>query len=355
MIQMIVSFIKKIIIVLLMPLSFCWSAFYQIRRFGYEYGLFIQNSFRVPIISIGNITFGGTGKTPFTLWIAQYLEERNKKVMILMRGYKGSKEKGHGIVLADDSKSHDPSKFGDEAIIFGRNLKNARVVVGRNRCANLRHYLDLESPDFILLDDGHQHLKLARNINFCLFDSTLPMESYHVAPRGYLRESFTSLRKVDAIILTRCRQVSTQKIKLLKSKISKFTDSNIPVAEIDYKTLGFFDSTPQLKLMPEEIKDKIVIAMAGIASPESFYKTLESLGARIIKKHTFPDHHNFSSKEIDLIMKESQDENAVVITTEKDIVKINKFNSCGGILYLAIAVDFLSGEQDIKSIVDKGL
>lgn len=352
---MIVSFIKKIIIVFLMPLSFFWSAFYQIRRFCYEYGLFVQNSFKVPIVSIGNITFGGTGKTPFTLWIAKYLEEQNKKVMILMRGYKGSKEKGHGIVRADNSLSHDPKKFGDEAIIFGRNLKNARVVVGRNRSANLRHYLDSESPDFVLLDDGHQHLKLARNINFCLFDSTLPMESYHVAPRGYLRESFTSLRKVDAIILTRCRQVSAQKIKLLKSKISKFTDSSIPVVEIDYKTLGFFDSSSQMQLGTEEIKDKKVIAMAGIASPESFYNTLESLGAKIIKKHTFPDHHDFSSKDIDLITQESNKRNAIVITTEKDIVKINQSNSVYGILYLGIAIDFISGEQEIKSIIDKGL
>ncbi len=352
---MIVSFIKKIIIVILMPLSFCWSTFYKIRRFGYEYGLFVQNSFRIPIISVGNITFGGTGKTPFTLWIAQYFEEQNKKVMILMRGYKGSKEKGHGLVCANDAQSYDPTKFGDEAIIFGRNLKNAKIVVGKNRSKNLRYYLGLESPDLVLLDDGHQHLKLARNINLCLFDSTLPMESYHVAPRGYLRESFTALRKADAIILTRCSQVNTHKIKLLKNKILRFTNSTIPVAEIDYKTLGFFDSNLRRKLRTEEIKDKKVIAMAGIASPESFYKSLESLGAKIINKHTFPDHHSFSSSEIEVILKESQRENAIVITTEKDIVKINSLNCFDEILYLSIAVEFLSGEEKIKSIIDKGL
>ena len=118
---------------LLGPFSWAWESVYQVRRFAYNYGVFKRNKFQVPIISVGNLTFGGTGKTPITLWIAEYFNSRERKVMILMRGYKGKLEHSSGILRSGKKIGFNPFYFGDEALLFARRLQNVSVVVGKNR------------------------------------------------------------------------------------------------------------------------------------------------------------------------------------------------------------------------------
>ncbi len=157
--------------ILLTPLALLWEGVYRLRRAAYRYGTFEQRHFKVPIISIGNLSFGGTGKTPFTLWLAENLAKRNKSVMILMRGYKGKLEHQSGILRGGAKIGSTPLDFGDEAILLSRRLPEAAVVVGKNRADNLDKYFDEVRPDVVLLDDGHQHLRIARQLNFVFFDA----------------------------------------------------------------------------------------------------------------------------------------------------------------------------------------
>jgi len=337
---------------LLWPLAFLWESIYKFRRFCYNYGISPQNKFQVPVISIGNLTFGGTGKTPFTLWLSKYLGSMDKRVMILTRGYKGKLEHKSGILRTGRRLGYNPFDYGDEALVLARRLENASIVVGKNRSENLRFYFEEESPDIVLLDDGHQHLKLHRNINIVLFDTLMPLSKYKVAPLGYMREGFSALKDAELIVLGRCDQASDEQKTNLKSLIREH-NKVAPFAEIAYRPKGFYYSSFEEAFDLEAIRGRNVICVAGIASPLSFYNLVESLGGIIVHKESFPDHHYFKADEISLLLEKAKQENAIIVTTEKDIVKWRRISDDKNVVYLEINIDFLSGEKETQEIISK--
>lgn len=347
-----IPFYKRIF---LTPIAFLWESVYFIRRAFYDYGIFKQASFEVPIISIGNLSFGGTGKTPFTLWLATYLQQKQNRVMILMRGYKGKLEHKSGLIHAGKKINPDPIDFGDEAILLARRLENATIVVGKKRSENLQYYFPTVEPDVVLLDDGHQHIKLKRKLNIVLFDATMPLYKYHVAPLGYMREGFTSLKDADLIVIGKADQASREKINALKNLIKPYLPYQIKFAEVGFKPSGFYNSSYDLVLNLEAIKDKKVILIAGVANPQSFFKLVENLGAEILVTEAFPDHHYFKKEELDALISYAKNEDAYIITTEKDIVRTKNVIDDEVILFLQVELDFYSGEEDTKKIIDQCL
>lgn len=339
--------------ILLTPLSIIWESLYFIRRACYDYGVLRQDSFEVPIISIGNLSFGGTGKTPFTLWLADYLQEKNNKVMILMRGYKGKLEHKSGLIHAGQKINPDPIDFGDEAILLARRLENTTIVVGKRRSSNLQYYFPKIEPDVVLLDDGHQHIQLKRKLNIVLFDATMPLYKYKVAPLGYLREGFSSLKDADLVVIGKSDQASREKIDKLKKMITPYLPYQIQYAEVGFKPSGFYNSAYDLVLPLEGIKDKKVILVAGVANPTSFFKLIESLGAEILVTEAFPDHHYFKKDEIESLLAYAKSEDAYIVTTEKDIVRLKNIIEDEMILFLQVNLQFFSGEQETKSIIDQ--
>ncbi|MDD0854092.1 tetraacyldisaccharide 4'-kinase [Halobacteriovorax sp. GB3] len=345
--------LRPLIYMVGLPFTFLWENIYRIRRFAYKYGFLKQNNFRVPIISIGNLTFGGTGKTPFTLWVSEYLETLDKTVMILMRGYKGKLESSSGIIRSKAKIRGNPVDYGDEALILSRRLEKTSIVVGKNRSENLDFYFKDEEPDVVLLDDGHQHLKLHRNINILLFDSLLPINRYKVAPLGYMRESFSAIKDADLIVLGRSDQVSEKRRLKLKKFLHEKSKGTIPFAEIGYKPTGIMDCSFNKVMDVEGLKEKRVICVSGIASPLSFYSLVDSLGADIIHRESFPDHHYFKPEEISRLLDLAEKEDALILTTEKDIVKIRRVSDNERIVYLEIKVNFFSGEDKAKEIISR--
>lgn len=346
--------IKIISNIFLSPLSIIWESIYRARRFCHKYGILKSETFQVPIISIGNITFGGTGKTPFTMWLADYLTTvKRKKAFILMRGYKGALENSRGILSSDAKLGLDAVEYGDEALLFARRLNNVSVIVGKNRSSNLKYYFDQECPDVVLLDDGHQHLKLNRELNIVLFDALMPIDNYKVAPRGYLREGFTALKDADVIIFGRCDQVDSKKLTELKDLVSNYTREDTIFGNIFYKMGGLYNRNYKFVKSTDDISGINVICVAGIASPASFFNAVESLGANIIKRVTFPDHHYFLGSDMSSIFDLAEKENALVITTEKDMVKMRRVVDDDSVLYLEIKVEFLNGEDAVKDKVSK--
>jgi tetraacyldisaccharide 4'-kinase len=347
--------ILKFFLSLLYPLALLWDGIYRLRRFLYTYDFIESKKFQVPIISVGNLTFGGTGKTPVTIWLSEYLNQQNKRVMILSRGYKGNLEKGSGILRSGKKLGFNPFEYGDEALLLVRRLKDAVVVVGRKRKENLDFYFNKEIPDVVILDDGHQHLKLKRDLNIVLFDALMSTDRYKVAPLGYMREGFSALRDADLIIIGRASQAPKKQLDKLVTLVNKHCNPNVHFSYMDYKPTGFFGSSYDLNLKPEEIHGKKVICVAGIASPESFFNLVESMGADVIDRLSFPDHYFFSVEEVKEILDRAAREDALVITTEKDIVKIRRIIDDPRLLYLEIQVNFLEGKEKALEIISQAI
>ena len=338
---------------ILFPISFLWESIYRLRRFLYHYGFFHSRRFEVPIISVGNLTFGGTGKTPFTLWLSRFFNESNRKVMILMRGYKGNLEHSSGVLRSGRRLGFNPYEFGDEALLLARRLKDASIVVGKRRGDNLAYYFDKESPDVVLLDDGHQHIQIERRCNVVLFDALMPIDRYKVAPLGYMREGLSALQDADLVVIGRADQVDREKIEELKLLCKPYLNPKVPFAEIRYAPTGFFNSSFEMVFDTRQIQGKKAICVAGIASPQSFFNLVESLGADVVQRVSFPDHHYFKVEEIETLLKQAKEEGAYLVTTEKDIVKLRRIVDDERILYLEIQVEFMNGEKEAKEIISK--
>jgi len=324
-----------------------------VRRSFYLFGIFKQHEFKVPIISVGNLTFGGTGKTPFTMYLSKYFIEKKKRVLILMRGYKGRLEKGSGLLTAGKKLGFNPFDFGDEALLLAKNLENTSVAVGKNRVLNLRKYFDEVSPDIVILDDGHQHLKLKRNINVVLFDAMLPLSSYKVAPSGYLREGLGALNAADIVIVNRVDQVRLDKVEALKNKIKKYLNPGVPVLDASYVASGIYDKENRFIAPCTFLKGKNIICFAGIAGPESFFKLVETIGGNILDKIVYPDHHSYDQEDIKILHEMAKDKSAICLTTEKDIVKVRSLPQSENIKYLEIKLSFADGAESLYKMLDE--
>lgn len=343
--------IKYIGLLFLSPLSLLWSLIYRIRRFLYNYGFIMQNQFAVPIISVGNLSFGGTGKTPMVLWLADFLHSQNQRVMILTRGYQSKRENSAGILRSKKKIGLNPLEFGDEPMLLARRLKNGSVVVGKDRSANLGFYFDSEKPDIVLLDDGHQHLKLFRDLNILLFDSTMPLARYHTAPRGYLREGPSAIRDANAIIFSKRDRVGSVEIEKLKEFIKPYVTAGTIFAEVGSVPVAVFNANRTLELQIPELPGVKVICVAAIASPHPFFDLVRSLNMVVLDTIVYPDHHYFSAREIEGWLTRAKREDAFILVTEKDIVKIKKLVDDDRIRYLEIDSKFFSGEEELKSLV----
>lgn len=334
------------------PLSWVWGFVYYSRRICYDYGILRQRSFQVPIISVGNLTFGGTGKTPFTLWLSEYLHTKNKRVMILMRGYKGRLEHSSGLLYSGKKINPDATDYGDEALLFARRLEDATVVVGKKRSENLSFYFSKVEPDVVLLEDGHQHLKIKRKLNIVLFDALMPLTGYKVAPLGYMREGFQALKDADLVVIGRADLAKQAKVLALKELLMPYLPRGIQFAEVGFRPNGFYNSAYDMVYTLDQIRNRKVICVAGVANPKSFFKLLEDLGAEILVTESFPDHHFFRPDEINALLSYAKSEDALIVTTEKDIVRIKKIVNDESIVFLEVDIHFLSGEKETKDIVD---
>jgi len=335
----------------LKPLSSVWDSAYKIRRSLYEYGILKKTYFKVPIISVGNITFGGTGKTPVIIWLIDQLEKFDLEIDVLTRGYKGKLEHSSGIIKGGQKFLSNPNEYGDEPLLISKKMTRGAVIVGKDRSSNLEKYFQDIEPDIVLLDDGFQHIQLYRSFNIVLFDAILPISSYKTAPLGYLREGLTSLKDADAILISRADQVSDEKLMQLQDFLKKYHPPEIPIGKFTYKPMGVFDGFGEKIMELDDLKGKRVIALTAIASPESFYGMLKGYGAEIIEKVVYPDHHFFSHNDVNEILIKTVREDAIVVTSEKDMVKIRKVTKDERIACVNIEIKFLSGQEELLSKV----
>lgn len=311
---------RTIVPIVLPPLSALYGAITRARLALYQHGALGTTHLKRPVISVGNITTGGTGKTPLVEWIARVVADDGKKVCILTRGYR--RENSNQRVLVSDGKTvfSTPTEAGDEAFLLATKLQGtAAVICDANRIAAGEGAIKHLGTDCFILDDGFQHLRLARNLNIVTIDATNPWGGGHLLPYGSLREPLSSLKRSDCIVLTRVDQVdNTEQIRL---ELLRLTDDR-PVFLAYSRTIRL---VPLLREIGPDISgaSRRVAAFCAIGNPHSFFRHLRHEGYELVIEKAFRDHHFFKQEDIDVVTSTAIKAGAeFLITTEKDAVKL---------------------------------
>jgi tetraacyldisaccharide 4'-kinase len=302
-----------------LPLSLTYQLIIHMRYQAYHLGILKTTEPSVPVISVGNLTTGGTGKTPIVIELAKGLIASGKTVVILSRGYGASEPLPYARAL-------DP-KHGDEAYLIQAQVPEAIVIVGRDRVQTLSQAVQDYRPDFVLLDDGFQYLPLQRQMNILLIDGEKIFGNNNLLPAGPLRETLSAMHRADLILVT--KQVSTESMKAVENLVSQHGGKPRPtVLPVPFQANRI---KPLLagSHISNALQDQSVIAFSGIAQPEQFERALKLLGANIIHHECFSDHHVYSDNDISNLVRllekhtnSAKQVHPLFITTEKDLVKV---------------------------------
>ncbi|MBX7095063.1 MAG: tetraacyldisaccharide 4'-kinase [Flavobacteriales bacterium] len=288
----------------------------EMRNFFYRSGILKSSQFDIPIISIGNLSVGGTGKSPMTAYLVNRLKS-NHQVGVLSRGY-GRKTQGYLEVDSNGSAT----EYGDEPLQLKRNFPDIPVAVESHRIKGIVNLLDHhEEMDVVLLDDAYQHRAVKAGLSILLTDYSAPFFTDFVLPTGNLRELRSNANRADIIIVTKCPEYMDQSFKKdFIRKISKYSKAPVFFSSVVYENLCALnqgDNVPALD-------DKYVLALSGIARPVPFFTFLKSK-SKCVKEMRFPDHHRFTLKDIQKIEQafhEFSAQGGIICTTEKDAMRL---------------------------------
>jgi tetraacyldisaccharide 4'-kinase len=323
---------KTFVSILLFPISIPYAMITSLKRLilaskGWEAP--------IPIISVGNIVSGGTGKTPFTAFIAKYLQAQGKRVAVSHRGYKGDFENILTIVSTPDKILPEAEKAGDEAQLLARILPGIPVIAGRNRKNAIRMLLKaFPDLDYVILDDSFQHLQVKHTLDFVLFKTEGGAGNGFVLPAGILREPLRAARSADCLVFT-----GRDSIPLFAKKMG------LPTIKGNYQVTRFYSQTGK-EISISELKLSENALISAIGNPQSLERSVMDLRLSFFKHFIFPDHYGFDSlKEIDSILTELiLNDIKYLITTEKDYMKLQNYPE----LPLAVmAIEFVPEDDSI--------
>lgn len=313
---------------ILLILSWFYYLGHYMRLGLYKIGILKVKSLSVPVISIGNLTVGGTGKTPAIIEIANILKDMGIKVAVLSRGYKGRAGEEINVVSDGDRILMKPEQSGDEPYMLALRLKGVPVITGTNRYTIGRYAIEKFGADILLLDDGYQHIQLKRELNILLIDSSSPFGNGYLLPRGILREPPSYINRADIILLTKAHTNQGLIPDLTDSQLKQLLKRDIPVCKGHYINEGFIDLKGKKTIALDEARGKRGFAFCGIASPESFKNSLKRADIDIAGFVCFEDHYQFSMLDINnLIEKAVETGSEALITTEKDAVRLSDFKT----------------------------
>lgn len=302
---------RMALLLLLAPAALLYSMALRIRALLYQSGILATLKLPCPVISIGNITVGGTGKTPVTLLVAQELHRRGYRVAVLSRGYGGSLEGQVAVVSDGNALLLGPEQAGDEPCLLARSLPGLMVVIGADRYRAGLLALEQLKPDVLLLDDGFQHIRLHRDLNILLLDATRPFGNGWTLPLGLLREPRTAMKRADLILFTRCQPGQTVPALDLSCCCS------------EHHLTGFHRLETGEELSLEKLQQERVAAFAGIANPAAFFDGLQGLGMQLTATVALPDHADYGAEQLALLERcIAESEPDWLLITGKDGVKL---------------------------------
>ena len=325
------------------------NIFEKIYYIGYlikkKYILKSQKRLPYPVVSIGNITVGGTGKTPLTISLSEEAKKRGLSPIILTRGYKG-KAKGPCLININNITHNSLRIYGDEPILMANILKDVPIVKCSDRyeggmyAYNAKLIASNSKPIFIL-DDGFQHWRLYRDLDIVLIDSMNPFGNYKLLPAGILREPLSELSRADIVIITKAFKDNARVSRNLKDIVVNIQTINpkAPIFYSNYKISGLLDRSGN-RISAELLKNKKIYAFCAIGNPESFFYLLQSLSDKIIGTKIYRDHHFYTYKDILYLQKQAVKIGCdYLVTTEKDMIKIKNLNPPVNLLCIQISID----------------
>lgn len=323
---------------LLWMAAFLFWCVVMVRHGLYALKILKAHKFEPKVISVGNLTVGGVGKTPLVEYLAESLNKQSKKVVVLMRGY----------MTQSDVKS-------DEAEVLRNNLGQIKILTGKNRIQMAQEYLKEHQADVIILDDGFQHLKIQRDLDVLMIDSTNPWGNGYLLPRGILRERWPAIKRAHIVILSKT-DLAEQNIQVIRKKI-KETNPDCLIVESIHQPVHLTDVETKDQCELSFLQGKIICALSAIGSPDSFEDLLRKQGAVIEESYRFLDHHSFSRNDILSVLhfcKAHQID--TVVTTQKDAVKLGaifkELKPDIKFMYLSIQFTITKNEKDFRGRID---
>jgi tetraacyldisaccharide 4'-kinase len=305
-----------------------------LRNKAYDQGWSKVHKAAVPVVSVGNLTVGGTGKTPCVDYVARFYRQLGLQVALLSRGY-GS-EAGRN----------------DEALVLEENLPDVPHLQGADRAASARAAVEELESDILVLDDGFQHRQLHRDLDLVLIDATCPWGHGYLLPRGLLREPIGSLKRADAVLLTRCDLVEPEIVQDIRATVARIKPE-APTVESTHRPAQWCNAS-QVKMPLQTLKGRPIAGFCGLGNPEAYRQTLVKLGMNVMAWRTYPDHHPYSRDDVEELRTWARQlpADAALVTTQKDIVKI-RLDRLGDkeLWALQIQLQITSGQDALEELL----
>ena len=357
----------RLLLWVLRQISHVYRTVVQIRLFLFNRGILRRYPLGVQVISVGNVTVGGTGKTPVVEIFARELQKEGRKVAILSRGYRKKEDpfleqltdkllmreasKPPRVVSDGKSLLLDSEMSGDEPYMLAGNLPEVAVIVDKDRVKGGRYAINRLGCDALILDDGFQYQRLKHRIEVVLVDSTNPFGNGNCLPRGILREPARNIKRADFIFITKSDGSGHQELREQIQELNPGVEFIECCHQSRYLRHVFSNEKHSL-----EILDGMrVVALSGIAVPAGFESSLEKLGATLAERVRFADHHRFSQQELINVVNRARELNAdAILTTEKDAVRMTRLDRCDvPIYYLRVDIEILSGAADFHQCIER--
>lgn len=300
----------------------------RLRNAAYQRGWLRSERVAIPVVSVGNLTAGGTGKTPFVEYVSRYYRTLGRRVAILSRGY-GS----------DGGRN-------DEALVLEENLPDVPHLQGADRVELARTAIEELESEILVLDDGFQHRRLARDLDLVLIDATMPWGHGHLLPRGLLREPANGLRRADVLVLTRCDQTSAEQRQRLRQTLARLAPQ-IPIVETMHHPMELSNSDGASATL-DTLRHGPVAAFCGIGNPEAFHRSLLDLGAQVTDFRIYADHHAYRRGDVEDLRRwaDGLPKDSTIVTTQKDLVKLRlSYLGDRPLWYLRIRLHVESGQD----------
>lgn len=345
--------------------SFIYCQLLELKLFLYRIRFLKKYRLGCHVISLGNITVGGTGKTPTAQRLAASIRDMGYKVVILNRGYR-AKWKGDVGVVSDGQKIHmTATEAGDEAFLLAKNLPGIPVLIGPDRAVTGQYAVESLGAQVVILDDGYQHWRLERNLDIVLIDAINVFGNDYMLPRGTLREPVSHLDRADVCLLTKVDQAQEESIIRIRQTIRENNGRALIVESVHspkcFIEIGdWYRDVPVKNIDVEKLRDKKVVAVSAIGNPASFEQTIHDIGAALIESIRFPDHHDYTTEEMqEVVAKSSMQGAEAIIITAKDAVKIPPAIIMAErplpVYVLSIEVDFKDGAEGFMKLVENSL
>jgi tetraacyldisaccharide 4'-kinase len=310
-----------------------------LRNLCYSKGWFKTHRADAPVISIGNITTGGTGKTPLVIWLCSLLQQKNITCAVLIRGYKAKK-----------------NRLSDEPAILSKSCPKAKVIINPNRVGGAAQAITEFAARALIMDDGFQHRRLARDLDILAVDATCPFGYGKLLPAGLLRESLAALARADAAVITKCDLTTDADLTELEEKL-RAANPNIVIATSIHAPVCAKSSEPK-EISLEDLRSRNIFAFCGIGNPQAFIKTIKKLQLDLVGSKIYNDHHRYTDGDAADIYEEARYLGAdLILTTQKDWIKTAQPTPTKDMLfaYLVIELRFLDGEDKLRALIESAL